>query len=160
MKPNAKFSLLYSGKRDGWNRSDFHRMCDGKAPTMVLFKSTKEFCFGGFTSIPWAGGNSWKEDRESFVFSVDSRELVFKPKDYSRSVRHHSIIGPNFGDLGMFLDPMNGNNSGCCYINCITYKDIGCDSEGNHVLTGDGKGKSDHDKYFTCTALEVYLVQY
>ena len=36
-------------------------------------------------------------------------------------------------------DPMNGNDKGCCFINNNTYKDIGCDSEGNHVLTGDGK---------------------
>ena len=39
----------------------------------------------------------------------------------------------------MYDEPMNGNNSGRCFINCYTYKDIGCDSEGNHVLTGDGK---------------------
>jgi len=75
------------------------------------------------------------------VFSVDSRELVFKPKDYSKSVYHASSDGPNFGgvDLGMLNDPMNGNNYGACHINYNTYKDIGCDSEGNHVLTGDGK---------------------
>ena len=57
-------------------------------------------------------------------------------------------------------DPMNGNDQGKCCINHNTYRDIGCNSEGNHVLTGDGKGKSDWDKYFTCTALEVYLVSY
>ena len=74
---------------------------------MVLFKSTKNFCFGGFTSVPWSGPplgiGEWVEDRESFVFSVDSRELVFKPKDYSKSVRHSSSCGPNFGgdDLAM-----------------------------------------------------------
>ena len=56
-------------------------------------------------------------------------------------------------------DPMNGNDYGRCFINYNTYKDIGCDSEGNHVLTGDGKGKGD-GKRFTCTALEVYLVSY
>ena len=59
----------------------------------------------------------------------------------------------------MLEDPMNGNDNGLCYIDCNTYKDIGCDSEGNHVLTGDGKGKDDL-KFFTCTALEVYLVSY
>ena len=66
---------------------------------------------------------------------------MFKPKDYSKSVYHYSSCGPNFGgtDLGMCGNPMNGNDNGVCYINCNTYKDIGCDSEGNHVLTGDGK---------------------
>ena len=163
MKPNAKLTLIYSGKRDGWKIADFHRLCDGKEPTVVFFKSSKEFAFGGFTSVPWAGGGGkWVEDRESFVFSVDSRELVFKPTDYECSVYHYSIYGPNFGgfDLGMYDDPMNGNDSGYCCINYNTYKDIGCDSEGNHVLTGDGKDKEDDDKPFTCTALEVYQVQY
>jgi hypothetical protein len=105
MKPNAKLTLIYSAKRDGWNRVDFHRLCDGKAPTVVLFKSSKEFDFGGFTTAPWTGGNGkWVEDRESFVFSVDSRELVFKPSDYSKSIAHESTLGPNFGggDLAMF----------------------------------------------------------
>ena len=60
----------------------------------------------------------------------------------------------------MPYDPMNGNKNGLCWINNSTYKDIGCDSEGNHVLTGDGKGKGDNNKRFTCTALEVYLVSY
>ena len=163
MKPNAKLTLIYSGKTDGWEIADFHRLCDGNAPTVVFFKSSKEFAFGGFTSVPWAGGDcEWVEDRESFVFSVDSRELVFKPTDYSKSVGHGSNEGPNFGggDLGTANDPMNDTASGYCYINFNTYKDIGCDSEGNHVLTGDGKGKSDHGKRFTCTALEVYQVQY
>ena len=75
------------------------------------------------------------------MFSVDSRELVFKPKNYSNSVYHWGNWGPNFGadDLGMAYEPMNGNDKGCCYMNSTTYKDIGCDSEGNHVLTGDGK---------------------
>ena len=59
----------------------------------------------------------------------------------------------------MYNDPMNGNDNGRCYINNNTYKDIGCDSEGNHVLTGDGKGEGEYKK-FTCTALEVYLVSY
>jgi hypothetical protein len=79
MKPNAKFSLIYSAKRDGWRIADFHRICDGKAPTMVLFKSTKNFCFGGLTSLPWNSSGGWKTDNQSFVFSVDSRELVFMP---------------------------------------------------------------------------------
>ena len=66
---------------------------------------------------------------------------MFKPKDYSKSVWHRSNIGPNFGggDLGIRVEPMNGNNCGYCFINLTAYKDIGCDSEGNHVLTGDGK---------------------
>ena len=106
MKAGARFELLYSGKRDGWNISDFHRVCKGQAPTMVLFKSSKGSRFGGYSALPWAGPNKyeWKEDRESFIFSVDERQLVFKPNDYTYSVLHDSTYGPNFGGADLGLD--------------------------------------------------------
>ena len=36
---------------------------------------------------------------------------------------------------------------------------IPCDKDGNSVLTGQGKGQDDDDKEFTCTAVEVFLVE-
>ncbi len=30
--------LLYSGSINGWNYKDFHSLCDGKGPTISLFK--------------------------------------------------------------------------------------------------------------------------
>ena len=168
MKAGARFELLYSGKRDGWQLSDFHRVCDGKAPTMVLFKSSKGSRFGGYTTVPWAGplnwygvSSNWKEDRESFIFSVDERQLVFKPNDYSKAVYHWSTYGPNFGaeDLGFCTTPMNAPDAGRCYISSsFCYHNLPCDSEGNHVLTGDGKDNSKGYETFTCTDLEVYKV--
>jgi len=109
MKPGARFQLLYSGKRQGWQIDDFHRVCDGHGPTMVLFKSSKGFRFGGYTALPWTNNGWWKEDRESFIFSVDERELVFKPDNYSKAVAHASTVGPNFGahDLGFVSNTMN-----------------------------------------------------
>ncbi len=84
MKPGARFTLLYQGKRDGWMLADFHRTCNGRGPLVILFKSSKNFSFGGYTSLPWSakGQERWVEDRKSFVFSLDQRELVFKPKNY------------------------------------------------------------------------------
>lgn len=35
-----------------------------------------------------------------------------------------------------------------------------CDSDGNHILTGDGAGKEEVEKRFTCTDLEIYTVTY
>ncbi len=161
INPYVTFTLLYSGKKHGWNISEFHRLCDGKGPTVVLFQSSKGFKFGGFASIPWASSGCWKEDGETFVFSVDSRELVFKPTNYSESIFHYNTWGPNFGaeNLGFHDCQMKGIDKGSCQINCKGYSNIGCDSEGNHVLTGDGNGKKDDEKTFTCTALEVYLVK-
>jgi hypothetical protein len=119
MKSTARFSLLYSGKKHGWNISDFHHLCDGIGPTVVLFQSSNGFKFGGFASIPWASSGDWKDDRESFLFSVDSRELLFKPTNYSKSIFHFSNWGPNFGgnSIGFHDCQMNESDKGRCCIN-------------------------------------------
>jgi len=97
MKPNAKFELIYSGKCDGWAIADFHRKCDGQGPTVVLMKSSKDFKFGGFASIPWASTGGWKNDNESFIFSLDQRELLFKPNlNGPYHIHLASDWGPNF----------------------------------------------------------------
>jgi hypothetical protein len=53
---NRKFVmiLLYRGSRDGWTSKDFHRLCDGKSPTISLLKIKnglfkKGPCIGGYT---------------------------------------------------------------------------------------------------------------
>jgi len=42
-------TLLYRGSRDGWNDDDFHRLCDGKSPTISLYKVKNGPCIGGYT---------------------------------------------------------------------------------------------------------------
>jgi len=51
--------MLFRGSRDGWRAIDFHSRCDGKGPTISLFKvnhsgffsnTNRSECIGGFTS--------------------------------------------------------------------------------------------------------------
>ncbi len=44
-------TLLYCGSIHGWMFKDFHSRCDGKSPTISLFKvkNTGE-CIGGYTN--------------------------------------------------------------------------------------------------------------
>ena len=50
-KKKFKTVLRYKGSRDGWKAADFHRLVDGKAPTVSLFKVKENGqCVGGFTS--------------------------------------------------------------------------------------------------------------
>ncbi len=46
---NLLMTLLYRGSRDGWTPKDFHRLCDGKSPTITLFKVKNGPCIGGYT---------------------------------------------------------------------------------------------------------------
>ncbi len=44
-------TLLYSGSIHGWTPKDFHSRCDGKDPTISLFKVKKTGeCIGGYTN--------------------------------------------------------------------------------------------------------------
>ena len=43
-------TLLYCGSIHGWNYIDFHSRCDGKSPTISLFKVKNGDCIGGYTS--------------------------------------------------------------------------------------------------------------
>jgi hypothetical protein len=50
-------TLLYSGSIHGWEAKDFHSRCDGKGPTISLFKMKAEEdedevedCIGGYTN--------------------------------------------------------------------------------------------------------------
>ena len=63
--------LLYSGVRDGWKGLNFHYKCDGKGPTIVLFKSDKGKRFGGFTSISWHSEERYSNDPNAFLFSLN-----------------------------------------------------------------------------------------
>ena len=50
-KKKFKTLLRYRASRDGWKTADFHRMSDGKGPTVSLFKiKNNGQCVGGITS--------------------------------------------------------------------------------------------------------------
>ena len=45
--------LLYRASRDGWETTDFHRLCDEKGPTVVIVKVDNGRLCGGYCSIGW-----------------------------------------------------------------------------------------------------------
>jgi hypothetical protein len=50
-KKKFKTLLSYRASRDGWKAADFHRMSDGKGPTVTLFKIKNiGQCVEGFSS--------------------------------------------------------------------------------------------------------------
>ena len=49
--------LLYRGSKHGWKYKDFHSRCDGKGPTISLFKVKDGNCIGGYTNAFWSSGH-------------------------------------------------------------------------------------------------------
>jgi len=80
------YRLIYSAKNDGWVNKDLIRCLDRRAPTLVLFKSSDLYSFAAFTTIPWKCTETKNKDPESFLFSVDERQLVYKQKYLEYSV--------------------------------------------------------------------------
>lgn len=81
--------LRYRGSRDGWLNEDFHRMSDGKGPTVSLFKiADNGQCVGGFTSAKWSSPEDYVTnltDSTAILFNLTSR-TKFRCKNDSTAI--------------------------------------------------------------------------
>ena len=68
---NAKITRLYKASTDGFAAAKFHALCDNKGASLSLIKTTAGHTFGGYTTISWDTSSSYKNDTQSFLFSVD-----------------------------------------------------------------------------------------
>ena len=77
-KSNDNFSLnlIYRGTRDGDMGQDFHKLCDGLSPILLLIKTTHNIRFGGYTETYFEGTSEYvgKKDDNAFIFSLDKRK--------------------------------------------------------------------------------------
>jgi hypothetical protein len=111
-----RFSLLWRGSRDGFGAADFHRRCDGRAPTLTLIQDTAGNIFGGFTPVAWESrewnhmfgneDNGFKADPslKSFLFTLKNphnlaaRKFALKAEEKDKAIYCNSEWGPIFGD--------------------------------------------------------------
>jgi TLD len=106
-----RFVLLYRGSRDGMTAAAFHRLCDGKGPTLVLIAGQSDgqpVCvFGGFADKHWElpaeGVGKFVTAPDSFLFTVVNPfgdGIVKMPVVEGRSVYAmycYASSGPCFG---------------------------------------------------------------
>ena len=74
---------------DGFEASKFHILCDNKGPTLTLIETTWKHTFGGFTKASWDQSGKKKEDRNSFLFSVDKLAKYPITKDFDKAIDCH-----------------------------------------------------------------------
>lgn len=72
IKEVTQVKLLYRASLNGWKSEDFHRFCDLKGPTLSLYRSSKNYLAGGFTSKSWTSPSKEKEveDSSAMVFAL------------------------------------------------------------------------------------------
>ncbi len=93
--------------------------------------------------------------------SLTNEMRVFRPNNPSKAVFHNRIWGPYFTNALAVVCKMNDEKHGCCKVKDHEYDDakycVETDTQGNSVLTGDGG--NNNDGLFTCTGLEVFLIE-
>lgn len=99
---DTKWTLLYSGERDGFGAADFHSRCDFKSPTLTVIKSENGNIFGGYTEAMWTSENEKEmRDPKSFVFSLVNefdKPYVARIEDACNpAIKCSPMFGPIFG---------------------------------------------------------------
>ena len=112
--------LLYRLTRDGDNPQAFHSRCDNKGTTIIFIKNySNGYRFGGYTTVPWRGDNTYRQDSKAFVFSLNNkRKFPIKNINDSNAVGHYKDYGPIFGgDTDIYFHQggnwSSGNNASC-----------------------------------------------
>ena len=111
-----KFKLIFRMSRDGSNCSDFHRCCDNMGPTLLLFKTDKNYRFGAYTPLNWvtppSGEVNDPNDNVTFLFSLNKMKKFTKiPGQNGQTARSQKEYGPLLGygtDLGINKDMRTG----------------------------------------------------
>ena len=142
-------NLLLNSNRDGDSKETFHRLCDGKAPTIGIIETTKGHKFGGFTTKFWNGGPNESNciyDSNAFIFSLDTK------KKY-KVINAEKAIGTGNGWLLFFGYSENS---------IVTYNN-GCNNTSNYISNGaynfDIKNENGGEMHFTIKSYEVYEIK-
>ena len=152
-----KFTLLWRGTRDGFEAATFHRLCDGRANTLTLIKSTEGAVFGGYTSVPWDQGGYYQHDKKAFLFSFKNPSNVpmkMKVTDPRHAVAHSVSYGHIFGaghDL-LVSDSSDKNTDSFMHFKSYEFPDGKNGTEGGKFLLGNSSHK------FQAEEVEVFQV--
>ena len=120
-KEILEFKLLFKMSKDGYNCEDFHRCCDNKGETLLLFETDKNYKFGAYTPLNWvtpaSGEVNDPNDNKTFLFSLNQMKKFTKIQGKSpNTARSQKEYGPLLGggtDLGINKDM----RTGWCYNN-------------------------------------------
>ena len=109
-KKIKSIKLLYKASIDGDAGTQFHKKCNNIPNTVTFVKAKNGKKFGGFANKEWSSNNSWNEDKNSFVFSLDSKECFYYNSGYG--LYGYTDHGPRWGNTDLFLyNQCRGNSS-------------------------------------------------
>ena len=148
---------LYQATLDGGDSSIFHLKCDNISNTLTIICSEKGRIFGGFTTETWDISGKFKDDRNSFLFSLDKYK-IYSYKCNGKAIYCHKDFGPTFGSGFTIKIGKNAIIDKLLYT--YEYYPDGCSFNFNkdlYALSESGKGKA---SYIYAMEYEVYKIEY
>ena len=114
---SLKFQLLFTASINGDSAETFHKVCDGKGPTVTIVKGANGYIFGGYVTVPFSSDGQSHYDDKAFLFSLTNMKK-FPIKIKEQAVRHISIWGPYLGyfnhcDLAIHTGCLKNKRSYC-----------------------------------------------
>jgi len=111
--------LIFRGTRDGMYAQNFHSKCDGKGPTITLFRNDKGNIFGGYSPIKWSSSGGYQNGNRCFIFTLiniyDIEPTKFPSKNNGNELYFESNRGPCFYDTWVNKDFINDTHSNLGY---------------------------------------------
>ena len=87
---------LYQASIDGGDSSIFHSKCDNIPNNLTIICTPMGRRFGGFTAESWDTSGKFKDDKKSFLFSLD-KQKIYSYKGNGKAIYCHKDYGPTFG---------------------------------------------------------------
>ena len=149
INPNQKIKaeLLYRLSRDSHFYQIFHKYCDNKGPTLTLIEAVEGFITGGYTPLDWDSKTEWKEDKDTFIFSLTENKKFIK-QNSSWTIYCLDSYGPWFDNFGF-----EGNNSRNKYMKECKFQYGNAFLNANEIIPNEKK-----DKFFDVKEVEVYKI--
>ena len=151
-KKNIRTQLLYKMSRDGNKFATFHKLCDNKGKTLILIKSSEGFVIGGFTPLDWNTISLWKNNNDTFLFSLTNKKIYKKTGDNRASIYCYEDFGPWFPYIGLRKDGKEEMNNGKFLYRIgddIYFENI------NDIIPNDKK-----DRNFKVEEVEIYKISF
>ena len=120
-KKSIQANLLFNSRNDGDLLTTFFNKVANKIPTLIIIKSTNNYIFGGYSSVEWKCDSNWHPDKNSFIFSFDTKQK-YGVKDPSQ----HTFGNKDFFQFGndiRIYDKCTSNNQNFVGKSCYNSPD-------------------------------------
>ena len=153
-KKDISLDLIYRATEDGDEPCDFHNKCDEKKNVLVLYLTTKNIKFGGFSSIGFDSSNCGKKDLNSFIFNINNKK-IYEAKE-NNQIGCFEENGPFYGRFNAAIYMYDG-------VNFLTKKSDEHKTN-KSIVSFEGLNDNEYEinngeQYFNLNELEVFQIK-